>query len=136
MLLKVLTIVLGSVVVVMRGIGFVSPSAARKMMAGFIDRKLWLYVTGLVLAIFGATLFYAARCAVWIDETQTIGKGIWGLILGAWVAIGGLMILIVPGAAIGMLKRFLAWSDSVVRILTLIGVLVGLAILWLGIWVY
>lgn len=137
MLLKVLTIVLGAFVVIMRGSALLKPAFARRMMQSFIDRKLWVNVMALVMAIYGAVLFWSTRLAVYGEPADlSFTQGIWAFIIGAWAAIGGLLMLIAPGLFAGMMKKFVDMSDTVLRVFLLIGVIVGLAILYLGICVY
>lgn len=148
MLLKTLIIVLGVVVVVMRSICVINPTIARRMMKSFIGRKPWIYVMALVVAVFGALLFWSARLRFstyelgpwenWLDATRAFvtANTIWAIIMGAWCAIGGLLMLIAPGMFVGMVKKFVDMSDTVLRVLMLIGVAVGLAVLYLGIWIY
>ena len=148
MLLKVLTIVLGAFVVIMRGSALLKPAFGRRMMQSFIDRKLWVNVMALVIAIYGAVLFWAARlhlatCELgpWDNWRVMLGDVIrenttWAFIIGAWCAIGGLLMLIAPGLFAGIMKKFVDMSDAVLRAFLLIGVAVGLAILYLGICVY
>ena len=137
MLLKALTVVLGVIIVVSRGSCAISPSFSRKLMKGLIDRKLVVLVMGLVLAIYGAALFWAARVAVYGEGAcLSLAQGFWGFLLGAWLAIGGLVLLAAPGLFTRMLNYFLGKSDTVLRVLMLIGVHVGFAVLYLGLWVY
>ncbi len=137
MLLKALTIVLGVMIVLTRGICVISPTLSRRLMKGLIDRKLVMLVMGPALAVYGAALFWAARLAVTGEgATLSFARGFWGFFLGAWMAIGGLALLAAPGLFTRMLNYFLGRSDTVLRLLMLIGVVLGLAVLTLGIWVY
>ena len=135
MLLKVLTIVFGVMITGTRLAGLASPSLARRLLRGLKDRRVFILVMGLVMSILGATLFWSARRAVTLEDLS-LGKAIWALALGGLAAIGGLAVLIAPNFAVRKLDWVQARTDATLRILMLIGVLVGLAILYLGIWVY
>ena len=134
LLLKGLTIILGLLVAGSRGVCLVSPATSRKMMKGFLDRPLFVHILGLVAAIFGVALFYAARRAIWLEEVTTLGQGIWALILGAIVCIAGLAVLIKPAFFTGRLNWMMGKSDGFIRVMMGIGFVVGLAILAYGIW--
>ena len=137
MLLKALTVVLGVMIVVSRGSCVISPAFSRRLMKGLIDRKLVALVMGPVLAVYGASMFWSVRVAVYGEGADlSPAKGFWGFLLGAWMAIGGLTLLAAPGLFTRMLNYFLGRSDTVLRVIMTIGVVVGLAVLWLGIWVY
>ena len=70
MLLKYLAIILGVVVIISRGYGFLFTDSARKLMRGLLERKLLLLVLGLVSALLGAAIGGTARVAImenWSD---------------------------------------------------------------------
>lgn len=137
MLLKVLTIVFGVLVAGSRAVCVVSPCLSRRMMAGLNNRRVFMLSLGLLMAILGAALFYSARLAMYGPEPNiSFAKAFWGYLLGVVATVGGLTILIVPDKFAGMLEFMKARTDSGMRVVMFIGFVAGLAILYLGIWVY
>jgi hypothetical protein len=136
LLLKVLTIVLGLAIAGSRAVCLVSPATSRKMMRGFLERPLFVNTFGLVAALLGVSLWYAARRAIWIiDPPLELNKGVWALLLGAVVCVAGFVVLIRPSLFRGMLGTIMGKSDAFRRVIMGIGLVVGLAILAYAIWV-
>lgn len=136
LLLQMLTIVLGLLIAGSRLVCLVSPTMSRRMMKGFLDRPLFVIILGLFAALYGASLFYAARRAVWGLEELSAAKGVWALIIGIVVCVAGFVILIKPGLFMGKLNVMIAKPDSTIRTVMGVGFVVGLAILALGVFGY
>jgi hypothetical protein len=134
LLLEMLTIILGLAIAGSRAVCLVSPALSRRTMKGFLDRPLFVIVMGLVAALYGASLFYAARRAVWNlgDERIAFGLGVWAMIIGIVVCVAGLVILVKPALFMGMLAKVSAKSDLELRKFMATGLIFGLAILALG----
>lgn len=136
-LLKVLVIILGLLIAGSRAMCLVSPALSRRMMQGLLDRPLFVNILGLFASLIGVMIFYLARIAIWVEEPPlAFSAGVWALIIGAVVCVAGLAVLIRPQLFTGMLATIQAKSDAAHRVIMAIGLVVGLAILALGIWVY
>lgn len=136
LLLQVLTIILGLVIVVSRGGCLLSPALSRRMMKGFLDRPVFVLILGLIASLYGISLFYAARRAVWDVEELSFAWAIPALIIGLIICVIGLAVLFKPAIFTNRLTYMLGKSDSFIRKLAAVGVVVGLALLALGIFVY
>ena len=133
LLLEMLTIFLGLAIAVSRGACLASPALSRRVMKGFLDRPLYVIIMGLVLALYGASLFYAARRAVWDLKEVSFGLGVWAMVVGIAVCVGGFVILVKPALFMGMLTKISAKSDQQIRKLMAVQFVIGLVILALGI---
>ena len=67
-------------------------------MQSFIDRPVFVLILGLVAALFGVSIFYAARRAVWevVDPNTTFLAALPAMIIGAVVCLIGLAVLTKP----------------------------------------
>jgi|GEM_PF-3792385 len=136
LLLKTLTIVLGVLVAGSRGVCLASRAMSRRLMKGFLDRPLFVNVLGLFAALFGVSLFWVTRRAIWGLGDVSLVTGFWGMLIGAVVCVAGLVVLVRPVLFTGMLGTLMGKPDQTLRVLMGIGLVVGLAILCLGIWGY
>lgn len=133
LLLEMLTIVLGLAIAGSRGACLASPALSRRMMKGFLDRPLYIIIMGLVAALYGASLFYAARRAVWDLKELPFSLGVWAMLIGIVVCAAGFVILVKPALFMGMITKVSAKSDLELRKFVAVGFIFGLVILALGI---
>ena len=133
LLLEMLTIVLGLAIAGSRAACLASPAFSRRMMKGFLDRPLYVIVMGLVLALYGASLFYAARRAVWGLKELSFSLGAWAMLIGILVCAAGFVILVKPALLMGLFTKVSAKSDTELRKFMAVGLIFGLVILALGI---
>jgi len=130
MLLKVLAIVLGALVVVTRGYGFLFTESARKLIRGMVERKVLMLVAALVGALLGAVIAGAARVAL---QEQVLWQAIVLLVLGILITLAGLLFLAVPKAYARLVEKFLGMKTMALRLLFLLGVIFGVLLILLGV---
>jgi len=129
-MLKVLAVVVGILAVWTRGVAVFAPEFVRKMLKVLLEHKgvlLWMMVTAAILGglfIWGFRLAYPAE-ASW--QAYVL------LVFGVIVTVVALLMLAAPKVCIGLVTWMSAAPATTLRLLALVGVVVGLAILLLGV---
>ena len=127
-----LMIVLGGLGVLMRIPMVFSPSYARGLLRWALRHRLFIHVAMLVVAIVGACFIWAARE---LPESQL--TDFWPvfvmLALGILMAVTGLVFLGFPKLYVGMAAYIKACSDTTIRLLAMLGVLVAALIASAGV---
>ena len=137
LILKVLMIVFAAILGGSRLICLVSPTTSRRMMTAVIQNRLIMLIMGLFMAIFGGFLFWSARLAMHPDHGNLpLHLAVWGYLVGAVATVGGLFILISPGSFARFLTFVRGLGDTATRAVMFLGLLVGLAVLYVAIWIY
>jgi len=131
MLLKIVSIVLGVLVVITRGWGTLFPESARTLMRGMLARKRLMLVLALVAALAGALIAGAAR--VYLADVAVNWQAIVLLVLGIFVALVGLVFLAAPAVPTRIAGKFLTVSATTFRLACLVGVAFGAVMLYAGI---
>ena len=130
-MLKILAIVLGVIVVVTRSICVIVPEVAHKVMKGLLERKVLLLALMVVVAVIGSLFIWGFRRHVPGDATAD-WMSIVLLVLGIWMAAMALLGLLAPNLAFRMLEWGIKVPPMTMRLLSLLGVAVGVFILIIG----
>jgi hypothetical protein len=128
-MLKVFAIVLGVLAVITRGAGLVSPAAGRRMVRTLVEQKLLFLVLLLIMAIMGAVIVWGARTS--LQETSS-WQAIVMLVLGIVLALAGLVNLAFKKLMPAVATWIVGLSDTAVRALCLLGVALGVFLIWMG----
>lgn len=129
-MLKVLTIVMGVLVIVSRLCGILFPGSFKKMLKLFLEEKGVLLYMMVIGAVLGALFIYAFR---YDRMTATAGwQAYIMLIFGIIMAALALLSLAVPRMLLDIMGKFTDVSEATMRLLCLVGVVAGVLILLLG----
>jgi hypothetical protein len=128
-MLKVFAIVIGALAVVTRGVGLVSPATGRRMISGLVAQKAFFLVLLLVAAVLGAVVIWGARTS--LQETVT-WQAVVMLVLGIVLALAGLVNLAFGKLMPAVAKWIVALGDGTIRLLCLLGVAIGVFLIWMG----
>lgn len=133
MMLKVLAIVMGILVAATRLMGAASPELARRMIKLVLDRKVFALVMMVIAAVVGSLFIWAFR----LYEAKP-GPVPWEacvlLALGIFMTVMGLVGLISPNLMFSLAARIYVTRSSTLRLLSVLGVVVGVVIILLGVW--
>ena len=130
MMLKVLAVVVGVLVTVTRLLGVVSPELARRMIKLVLDRKTFALVMMVVVAIIGSLFVWGFRL---YDHQYASHWAAYVLgALGVVMVVMALLGLVFPNLAFSLASKFYVMQCSRLRLLCLIGVVVGVVIILLG----
>ncbi len=133
MMLKVLAIVMGILVAATRLIGVASPELARRMIKLILDRKVFALVMMVIAAVVGSLFIWGFRL-----YAAAPGPVPWQacvlLAFGILMVVVGLTGLVVPNRMFSLASKFYVMQSSTLRLLSLAGVVVGVLIILLGVW--
>jgi len=131
MFLKVLAMVVGIVAAVARLAGVVSPELARKVIKLVLDRKVLALVMMLVAAVLGSLFLWAFR--IYAEVVTPIPWQAWALLaFGILVTVVALLGLAFPNLMFSLASKFYVVRSSTMRLLALLGAVVGAAVAYLG----
>jgi hypothetical protein len=130
--LGVLAVVVGCLVAVTRLVGVASPELARWMIGQLLNRRVFTLVLMLMAAVIGSLFIWtfrlyahAAECVAW-QAYVLLG---FGILMSAMALVG----LAAPNLAFSLMSRFHVMASGKLRLLSLFGVIVGVAIILLGV---
>ena len=129
-MLKVLAIVMGILVAATRLIGVIFPGAIKRLLKGRIEETrvllfLMVYGAGLgALFVWGFRLEYVRQNAGW--QAYIL------LVFGVIVALMSLLSLATPKVLVGIMAKFTELEVAKLRLLFVIGVVVGVLLILLG----
>jgi len=128
-MLKILCVILGIFVVVGRSAGLISPKLARRVASTIHSRRAARTAVSIFFIIF-------AGLGVWASLTSTAKLTVIFLILSAYVGAAGLTFLLSEKACRYLLSLVERITDKTLRALCALGVLIGLGLIYLGLFVY
>lgn len=128
-MLKVLAIVLGVFVIIVRGLIVLSPGRFRDIATSIANRRSSLRGVGVFVLVLAILIFMA------LDYDVSGARALMAVI-GGLCFLGGILMLALPGEYAELLNLFLKFPDGAIRFLASIGVGIGALILYLGIAYY
>ena len=128
-MLKILTIILGILAIVSRGLIMLFPSTARSVLTGFAEKTCILRGTSLFLLVFSILVFYAVKIST--AQLAHIMTAI-----GVVMFLAGLWILFMPAQFSSIVDWFMQLSNSGIRFFAGIGVCIGVLLVILGVKCY
>jgi len=128
-MLKALTIFLGLLAIVSRGLILIFPSSAKDVLTAFASNNLLLRGTSVFLLVFSVLLFYAVRAGTAIIvHVMTV--------VAVVMFLSGLWILFVPAQYGSVVEWFMRFPEPTIQFFAGVGVCIGVLILILGIKYY
>ena len=128
-MLKILTIILGVLIIFTRGFIALYPARFREFAIDLGERESALRWTGIMLFALTVLIYFA------LDGDVSGARAIMA-IMGAFMFLGGVLLSATPGLYVRMLNWFVKLPDGVMRVMGVIGVGVGILIVLLGITCY
>jgi uncharacterized protein YjeT (DUF2065 family) len=128
-MLKILAIVLGVFIIVVRGLIVLSPGRFRGVAASIASSRSFLRGMGVFLLALAILIFLAL-------DYDVSGARIVMAVIGTLCFLGAILTAALPGEYAELIDLFLKFPDSAIRLLAAIGVGVGALILYLGIAYY
>jgi uncharacterized protein YjeT (DUF2065 family) len=128
-MLKWLAIILGLVIIISRGYGVFFPDKMKMLVAKLTSKDRIMRVWGIIVLILSLLIFLALG-------VNTSGAKIVMWIIAILALIGGLLLAFVPKQYGVLANWFMKLPDEVIRILSAVGVALGLLILILGLFFY
>jgi len=131
-MLKVLTIVVGVVAVATRLVPLLFPGFGRKLLKLLLEERGALLAMMVYVAVLGALFIWGWRC-----EYSAPQGAIWQhyvmLVLGIIMTLLALLFLASPESLFRILTRISEMATMALRLLFLIGVIVGVLLILLGV---
>ena len=128
-MLKWLAIILGVLIIVTRGMGVFSPAKMRSLVDRLTSKEQFMRGWGIVALILSLLIFVALG-------GNTSGAKIVMWILAILSLIGGLLLAFLPSQYRAVANWFMKLPDEAIRVLSALGVAVGLLILILGLFYF
>lgn len=128
-MLKALTIIIGLLIIITRGLGMVSLAKMKSFVAVITSSASRIRALGVFVLVFGVLIFIALG-GDWAGARLIMG--IFGIL---WL-VGGVVLLVVPEKYRALVDWFMKLPDTTLRILFSFGVVFGVLILILGIVYY
>lgn len=126
--LRTMAVVLGGLVMLTRGVGVVSPDRFRRMALDFASRACLVRAVGVVIFCLGLWIWRLVPGA-------DLGRGVeivFRVLAVLWFVLGPLLV-IGPKAFEAMVGFMLVLSSGLfIRVMCILSVLVGCALIWLG----
>ena len=133
MLLKTLAVVVGLIAALWRLPAVISPEFGRKMIKMLLDRRGVTLFLMVVVAVLGSVFVWAFRLYFNASVENAVPLAAWVLLgFGVLMTVMGLLGLIFPNLMFSLVSKFYVVQSSTLRALAGLGVIVGLAIAWLG----
>lgn len=132
MLLKTLAVVAGLVAALWRLPAVISPEFGRKMIKVLLVRRGITLFLMVIVAVLGSVFVWAFRLYL-NASVAPVPPAAWVLLgFGVLMTVMGLLGLINPRLMFTLMSKFYVIQSSTLRALAGLGVIVGLAIAWLG----
>ena len=128
-MLKILTIILGMLIILTRGLIVLYPARFREFAIDLGARESAMRWTGVMLFALTALIYFA------LGGDVSGARAIMA-IMGAFMFLGALLLSATPGLYARMLVRFAKLPDGVMRAMGVIGVGVGFLFIALGLACY
>ena len=125
-MLKPLAIALGLLMIITRGLGVLFPGRLRDLVTKLASSKSSLRGFG-VFALVVSLLIFVALKNDFSGARLVLG------IIGIFSLVGGFLLLLFPARYAALVHRFMKLPDSTLRLLSGIGLAMGVLILYLGI---
>ncbi|GAB4346612.1 MAG: hypothetical protein Kow0099_27950 [Candidatus Abyssubacteria bacterium] len=128
-MLKWLAIGFGVFIIVTRGLGILFPAKMKNVWTSFASNQTALRVTGVVMLILALLLLIAVG-----RDTAGVRGVMWLLAIACFA--GGLLLAVLPKQYGVMVAWLMKLSDHTIRVLSGIGLIIGILILILGVAYY